>query len=407
MTQWLQDLFDKIETHIIPRGIITFLEGDPSAVNLGSHVDVINDSDLAHRSNAGKVVKILELDVLKRFGGGPGLEDQAFDVQQETLDTWRDRIDDIHEIVSFNNISDTCLGEGLGPVLSTAESWPQAGGHLLDVFRQVWFESVLAQALAQRPELATFDGSGHQQIVERFREMDSLALQHNRARLAHAHWERLPRHEGGGQLGILRREFQRQRRHLPIRRLIERAGNAVQAIKPVLMMSPLSIATYIPPGSLTFDLVIFDEASQVKPVDALGAIMRAGQAVVVGDDQQLPPTSFFDVATQGTEEDDEGATSDIPSVLGLFASKNAPSRMLRWHYRSRHESLIAVSNQEFYDNRLVVFPSPDAERGEVGLHLHHLPNTVYDRGRSRTNAQEAAAVARAVMEHAKGSLNSP
>ena len=403
LSQWLQDLFDKIETRVFPKGIITFLEGDPSAVNLGVYVEAVSNADLEHRRNAGKLVEILELDVLKRFGTGPSLEDQAFDVQQEALDTWRDRIDDIHEIVSFNNMSDTCLSEGLWPVLATAESWPQAGKHLLDVFRQAWFESVLSQALAQRSDLATFDGSGHQQIVERFRRMDSLALQHNRARLAHAHWERLPRQEGGGQLGILRREFQKRARHLPIRRLMERAGNAVQAIKPVLMMSPLSIATYIPPGSLKFDLVIFDEASQVKPVDALGAIMRAGQAVVVGDDQQLPPTSFFDVATQGPEEDEESATSDIPSVLGLFASKNAPNRMLRWHYRSRHESLIAVSNQEFYGNRLVVFPSPDAERGEVGLHFHHLPGTVYDRGRSRANALEAEAVARAVMEHAKSS----
>ena len=403
LTKWLLHLFDNIETRVIPKGIITFLEGDPSAVHLGPYVEAVSDADLEHRRDAGKVVEDLELDVVKRFGSGPGLEDQSFDVQLEVLDTWRDQIDDIHDIVSFNNISDTCRGEGVEPVLAIAESWPQASNHLLDVFQQAWFESVLSQVLAQRPELAAFDGSSHQQIVERFRDMDVLALQHNQARLAHAHWERLPRQEGGGQLGILRREFQKRGRHLPIRQLVELAGNAVQAIKPVLMMSPLSIATYIPPGSLKFDLVIFDEASQVKPVDALGAIMRAGQAVVVGDDQQLPPTSFFDVATQGTEEDEESATSDIPSVLGLFASKNAPSRMLRWHYRSRHESLIAVSNQEFYDNRLVVFPSPDAERGELGLRLHHLPDTVYDRGRSRANALEAETVARAVMEHAKAS----
>ena len=143
-------------------------------------------------------------------------------------------------------MSDTCLGEDLGKVLAIAESWHQADGQLLDVFRQAWFETVLAQALAQRRELAAFDGGSHQQIVERFQEMDSLALRHNRDRLAHAHWERLPRHEGGGQLGILRREFQKRARHLPIRQLMARAGNAVQAIKPVFMMSPLSIAPIYP-----------------------------------------------------------------------------------------------------------------------------------------------------------------
>ena len=400
--EWIEDLLDKIDDRVMPSGIISFLEGNPSAANLEPYVEAIRNADREHRRKAGKVAEVLELDVPKRFGSGPGLEDQAFDVQQETLDTWRDRFDDIHDMVSFNNMSDACLGEDLGPLMAIAESWLHAGGHLLDVFRRAWFESVLAQALVQRRELSAFDGSSHHQIVERFREMDSLALRHNRARLAHTHWEGLPGQERGGQLGILRREFQKKSRHLPIRQLMAQAGNAVQAIKPVFMMSPLSIATYLPPGGLTFGLVIFDEASQVKPVDALGAIMRSSQAVVVGDDQQLPPTNFFDVATQGTDYDHESATSDIQSVLGLFASKNAPTRMLRWHYRSQHDSLIAVSNQEFYDNRLVVFPSPDAARRELGLHFHHLPNAVYDRGRSRTNVREAVTVAQAVMEHAKG-----
>lgn len=201
-------------------------------------------------------------------------------------------------------------------------------------------------------------------------------------------------------MGILRQQFAKGKGHLPIRRLMVRAGNAVQAIKPVFMMSPLSIANYLAPGSIKFDLVIFDEASQVKPVDSFGAIMRGSQTVVVGDDKQLPPTNFFEAAAQDSDDDDS-ATVDIESVLGLFASKGAPSKMLRWHYRSRHESLIAVSNQEFYDNSLLIFPSPDSGREEVGLGFHHLPNTAYDRGRSSTNREEAKAVAKAVMDHAR------
>ena len=149
--------------------------------------------------------------------------------------------------------------------------------------------------------------------------------------------------------------------------------------------------------------MVFDEASQVRPVDALGALMRADQAVVVGDSQQLPPTRFFDAVTQSEDDDDENLTADIESILGLFRAQGAPDRMLRWHYRSRHESLIAVSNREFYENRLVVFPSPDSGREDLGLRYHHLPNTVYDRGRSRTNSKEAAEVARAVMSHARQS----
>ena len=167
------------------------------------------------------------------------------------------------------------------------------------------------------------------------------------------------------------------------------------------MMSPLSVATFIPPNSVEFDLVVFDEASQVKPVDAFGAIVRGKQTVVVGDSRQLPPTDFFAALVM----DGDGAAGDMESILDLFSAKNAPERMLRWHYRSRHESLIAVSNMEFYDNRLQLFPSPDAAKEEVGLIYHHLSDTTYDRGGSRSNLKEAQIVAKKIMEHAKSRPN--
>ena len=235
--------------------------------------------------------------------------------------------------------------------------------------------------------------------------MDELALDHNRTRVAYSHWSQLPKYDGGGQLRTLRRQFERKRGHLPVRQLMVQAGNAIQAIKPVFMMSPMSIATYLPPGTVTFDLVVFDEASQVRPVDALGALMRADQSVVVGDSKQLPPTKFFDIVTQSDDDDDDDdhVVSDMESILGLFRAEGAPDRMLRWHYRSRHESLIAVSNREFYENGLVVFPSPDSSRESIGLRYRHLPDTQYDRGRSSTNRKEAAVVAAQVMEHARHS----
>ena len=166
------------------------------------------------------------------------------------------------------------------------------------------------------------------------------------------------------------------------------------------MMSPLSIAKYIPPGSVSFDIVVFDEASQVRPVEAMGAILRGRQSVVVGDSRQLPPTSFFDSAGRDMEEE-QSDTADLESILGLFCAQGAPERWLRWHYRSRHESLITVSNHEFYDNKLIVFPSPDAGKKESGLRFRHGPENVYDRG--GMNVAEARMVAAAVMEHAGNS----
>ena len=133
------------------------------------------------------------------------------------------------------------------------------------------------------------------------------------------------------------------------------------------------------------------------------------QVVVVGDSKQLPPTSFFDtlVSQEGEPDEEELATSDIESVLGLFCSRGAHQRMLRWHYRSRHESLIAVSNHLFYDNRLIVFPSPDQERRQLGLIYRRLENAPYDRSRTRTNPGEARAVAEAVIAHARDQLCKP
>ena len=123
----------------------------------------------------------------------------------------------------------------------------------------------------RRSSFVEFDGNTHQDIINRFRLLDCDLFQHNRALVAQAHWLHLPRGPGGGQIGVLRREFEKKRRHLPLRKLMTDAGNAVLQIKPVFMMSPLSIAKFIPPGSVRFDLVIFDEASQVRPVDAMGA----------------------------------------------------------------------------------------------------------------------------------------
>ncbi|MGH8614280.1 MAG: DUF3320 domain-containing protein, partial [Gammaproteobacteria bacterium] len=265
----------------------------------------------------------------------------------------------------------------------------------------------MRKAYVEREALRTFDGTSHENTRERFRNLDLASLEATRLQLAAQHRANLPTpyNNMNGQRGVLLREFEKRSRHLPIRKLVAHAGHAIQAIKPVFMMSPMSIAAYIPPGSVTFDLVIFDEASQVKPVDAFGAVLRGQQLVVVGDSKQLPPTNFFDalVGDDDLEEDTESVSSDIESVLGLMAGQGAPQRMLRWHYRSRHESLIALSNREFYDNRLVVFPSPYPARPGLGLIFHHLPNTVYDRGRSRTNQKEAEFVAKAVMLHAKAS----
>ena len=170
-----------------------------------------------------------------------------------------------------------------------------------------------------------------------------------------------------------------------------------------MMMSPLSVAQFLAPGTLDFDLLVMDEASQIAPVDALGAVARARQVVVVGDERQLPPTRFFSKLTGSADEDGDDAAqlADIESILGLFSARGLPQRMLRWHYRSRHQSLIAVSNSQFYENKLYIVPSPYTAEAGMGLRFHHLPDGVFDSGNTNTNKVEAKAVAEAIIRHAK------
>ncbi|WP_406693837.1 DUF3320 domain-containing protein [Singulisphaera sp. Ch08] len=390
---------------LIPPAAFDLLASRPNLTGLQALTTSVEEAIAARHAAIRPLFAFLDLDESVRFGSD-GFERLGLEEQGAVLELWASRTTELRGLAAWNFQVSHCRNEGLDEVVALAEWWPEARQHLAPTFRRWWYEGLLEQAYRERPPLAGFEGTSQDQAVAKFRELDRLALQHARARLAHDHWQGLPRKGGGGQLAVLRREFEKKSRHIPVRQLMVRAGNAVQAIKPVFMMSPMSVASYLPPGALQFDLVVFDEASQVRPVDALGALLRGRHAVVVGDSRQLPPTDFFDRLTGGGADDgeDDVALHDVESILGLFVSQGAPQRMLRWHYRSRHESLIAVSNHEFYDNRLVVFPSPDAGRSESGLIFRHLPQTHYDRGRTRTNPGEAEEVARAVLTFARDQL---
>jgi len=281
-----------------------------------------------------------------------------------------------------------------------------------DVFAFVLHESLLRAAMAQHPELAAFDGAAADRLVADFREADRARITLTRAEAAYAHALRVKEvRDGAPGMTVLRGEMEKKRGHLPVRELLLRASQAVQKAKPIFMMSPLSVAQFLSPPhglkpGLSFDLLVIDEASQVEPVDALGAIARCRQVVVVGDDKQMPPTRFFQRMTgEEGEETAENianvvAARDVESILGLCNARGLPSAMLRWHYRSRHESLIATSNAEFYDNRLFILPSPRARSATLGLSLRRVEGR-FDTGGTGTNAEEARAVAEAVIAHAR------
>jgi len=195
-------------------------------------------------------------------------------------------------------------------------------------------------------------------------------------------------------------EVSKKKRHVPIRQLISRASEALMAMKPCFMMSPLSVAKYLGPGR-SFDLVVMDEASQLRLEDAIGAVARGKQLVVVGDPKQLPPSSFFQTDNIYTEVEEEEMTAaeDTESILDI-CQVNFETRRLKWHYRSAHESLIAFSNKEFYDNELIVFPSPYQGTNSLGINYHFIDGAKYTKGKNRIEAQR---VAMAVADHFKKS----
>jgi very-short-patch-repair endonuclease len=326
---------------------------------------------------------------------------------------WADLVANVNSLeglVAYLQVRDEFGTEGIPEFATMADHWAEGGDRLVDLFQYRRISVLLESAFHAHPILASFSSSQHIERVNTFRRLDVRKLASTCSSIAAKHISAMPSTGGSnGQIGVLKREFEKRARHLPVRKLIVQSGNAIQALKPVFLMSPLSVANFLAPGTLTFDLVIFDEASQVRPADALGAIVRGHQTVVVGDSKQLPPTSFFDsliVQDNESEEEDAPPTADMESVLGLFCARGAHQRMLRWHYRSKHESLIAGSNHLFYDDKLIVFPSPDKDRENVGLCYRPVAGA-YDRSRSRTNREEARAVAAAVMEHARAQLPKP
>ena len=381
----------------LPDGILRFLEGSPEVDRLDPKIQSLESLLQEHAQLGAAASQRLKLPLAdsNRSTWGMTLGDQL-----ALLSRFETDFDKLQHLVRFNQLAAELQRDGLGPVVDRAREWQGGPGSLVQLFDFSWWQGLVEKAFSEADSLRLFDRTEHTYTLEEFSRLDRLLFRHNQVRLVSEHWQRLPTLGGGGELGVIQREINKKRRHLPIRKLINQAGRGIQAIKPIFMMSPMSVAKYLPPNSVEFDLVVFDEASQVKPVDAFGSIARAKQTVVVGDSKQLPPTSFFDAALEG-DEDVYDSVGDMESILSLFLAQGTPERMLRWHYRSEHDSLIAVSNSEFYDNRLVVFPSPGVNPFARGLNLHHLPNNYYDRGATRTNVGEAKEVAQAVMKHAR------
>jgi very-short-patch-repair endonuclease len=315
--------------------------------------------------------------------------------------------EDLHPWVSYLKLQEQSKTRGVGELCELADSGKIAAEDIVPCFKFAFYNSLSYAAFERHPELSEFSGMTLEEVRNQFSSLDRELMQLQRQQFAALIDSR---HVPGGNksgpvgswtdLALIRHEVDKQKRHIPIRKLVERAGFALQCLKPCFMMGPLSVAQYITPGKLTFDLVVMDEASQLRPEDAIGAVARGGQLVVVGDPKQLPPTDFFQrLDLEGDEDvsdDDRAVVEEGESILDVAKGVYQPARQLRWHYRSRHESLIAFSNNEFYGGNLIVFPTPFPEREDLGVRYHEIARPVYE---NRRNVPEAQAVVDAVIDH--------
>jgi len=350
------------------------------------------------------------------FEGAARVDRQLFfdgDLKEMPIAHMRDRIEraladpgGLQSWTAFLSVSDRLDAAGLSAFVAGFRGEQTASANLARAFDFCLYNSLLSAAYKSHPELGQFRGLEIEQARKRFRKLDRDLLGLERqALIADLSARPVTRGINAGkasertELSLIRSECQKQKKHIPLRDLLERAGCAAQELKPCFMMSPLSVAQFLKPGVLEFDLLLIDEASQMKPEEAIGALARAKQVVVVGDPKQLPPSAFFDRLTddlddEEEEEEEETQAAQVESILNLAMRAWHPYRRLLWHYRSRHESLIAISNKEFYEEQLIVFPAAANHSDELGISMEFIESRYRSGG---TNDGEARRIAEAAI----------
>jgi very-short-patch-repair endonuclease len=308
------------------------------------------------------------------------------------------------DVAAMNTIRHSLCSKGLATLFDAVKQGKVARKEIEIVFNYNFHRQWLASKQAESQELNNTTGTQlelndaeYKQTDETYRELTQKALS---AKLS------VNKPKLGGFIvpssptGIIVNQNNRSRGHMPIRKFLKKIDSVAGLLKPCYLMSPMSVSQYLP-VSPDFDVVIFDEASQIPPWDAVGSISRGQQAIIVGDNKQLPPTAFF--SNQGDGDSDEMV--DCESVLEMFGSM-FPEMLLKWHYRSRSESLISFSNYHIYDNRLHTFPSAETDDNKVSLQIVTGDEAYYDRSRSRTNSGEGKAVVEEIFKRLRSGASS-
>ena len=315
----------------------------------------------------------------------------------------------LEEWIDFRSNRMNCITNGLASYVEAIEQIKISPNLITNTFLKRFYRLWLDATIPNFPSVNSFRRNAFEATINEFKSLDTSQLTIARSRVRERLISNLPdltlATTSRDEVGILKRELNKQRKLLPLRKLFNAIPNLLTSLKPCLMMSPLSVSVFLEADSYDFDIVIFDEASQVRTEDAVGAIMRGKQVIIVGDNKQLPPTNFF--ATTNLNEDFDSDNDDENEDINAYESildealKSVPEISLKWHYRSRHEHLIAFSNAKIYNHNLITFPSNIDKVKDNGVEYIYVQNGVYDRGGKTHNINEAKRIAELVFEHIK------
>ena len=317
-----------------------------------------------------------------------------FDRQLDLCDRLLDNYTGIRDWITWNAICDEAKRKGLNDVI---EAYYDGMSHenILNAYKKAIFKALIIKSLTSSQVLNGFSGALFNEKIKQFKQLDEELMRLSQEEIYCLLAAKLPdftrEATTSTELGILQRAIRSRGRGISIRKLFEQIPTLLPRLCPCMLMSPLSAAQYLEPNREPFDMVVFDEASQLQTCKAIGAIARGKNAIIVGDPKQMPPTSFF---KSNAVDEDNIETEDLESILDDCLALNMPQTHLLWHYRSRHESLIAFSNNQFYENKLLTFPSVNDR--EMKVKLIHVDG-VFDRGKTRTNEIEADAVIEEVL----------
>ena len=358
---------------------------------LGAH-----DEWLAARA---EVTAFLDLSLADAFGADDALG--HLKCSEERVVGWLQNRTALRDHCAYRRAAVTAAQAKLAVIVDRHASGELLVHELRPALERSIYEGWLDQIHRQESALALFRGQDHEAAIARFAELDQQAISLSAkvvvARLAAELPQLRDTQVASSELGILERELKKQRRHKPVRRLLEEIRGLWPRLSPCVLMSPLSVAQFLSRDAQRFDLIVFDEASQIPMWDAVGAIGRGDSLIVVGDSKQLPPTNFFQRSADDDDSEHEQIPEDLESVLDECGAAGLPRMHLDWHYRSRHESLIAFSNHYYYQNRLLTFPAPRAVSDGAGVRCVRV-NGVYDRAGSQQNRIEADALVATVLK---------